>query len=106
MKNNIADRFHSINKSVLSIFKVDELTKYYIKVTNVLNNRYVLTLVSNILEASVLADEQVYEIVSDLRSGNRDISVFEQFDYPQNKKDMYFFTHVHVENINSIKIKG
>jgi hypothetical protein len=99
MKNNIADRFHAMKKSVLSVYKINELSKYYIKVTNVWNNRYELTLVSNVLDASVLADEQVYELVADLRSGNRDLSFFKG---DRNFIQPNFISEVHVENIEGL----
>jgi hypothetical protein len=99
MKNNIADRFHAMKKSVLSVYKVNELSKYYIKITNVWNNRYELTLVSNVLDASVLADEQVYELVADLRSGNRDLSFFKG---DRNFIEPNFISEVHVENIERL----
>jgi hypothetical protein len=99
MKNNIADRFHAMKKSVLSVYKVNELSKYYIKITNVWNHRYELTLVSNVLDASVLADEQVYELVADLRSGNRDLSFFKG---DRNFIEPNFISEVHVENIERL----
>jgi hypothetical protein len=99
MKNNIADQFHSIKKFVLSVYKINELAKYYIKVSDVYQNRYELTLVDNVLDASVLADEQVYELVSDLRSGNKDLSFFKG---DRNFIQPNFITEVHVENIEGL----
>lgn len=94
-----ADRFHSMKKFVLSVYKINDLSKYYIKVITVYDYRYVLTLVNNIIDASVLSDEQVYELVSDLRSGNKDISYFKE-DIFRNQPN--FIKEINAENIEGL----
>jgi hypothetical protein len=65
-------------KFLLRVYKLNENTIYYINVTGIYNNRYELSLTDNALDASVLSQEQVYELVSDFRSKNKDLSYFKQ----------------------------
>lgn len=61
---------------ILSVYHVPSLEKLYIKVTNVHDQRYVLTLVENRQDASVFNHTQASELLEDFRSHNKDQAYF------------------------------